>query len=157
MSLEPEPSQQVDREKDDDDNEAIELQELQDNHVYIERLNTARNGSSAVLIDEAPPAEKILEIESPAVVAVEAQMEKSAAESESSGPPHISFWKLFMLFISFGLRAWGGPVAQIAMIKQQLVIEEKWITVKKFNRVLGIYQVLPGPEAAVCCHDFDNS
>src|SRR5690606_10293694 len=47
----------------------------------------------------------------------------------------------------FGCRAFGGPIAQIAMMKQALVDEEKWITNKKFNRVLALYQVLPGPEA----------
>jgi hypothetical protein len=27
------------------------------------------------------------------------------------------------------------------MIKQELVLEQKWITVEKFNRVLAVYQV----------------
>lgn len=47
--------------------------------------------------------------------------------------------------------AWGGPVAQIAMIKQEMVDEEKWITPEKFNRVLSVYQILPGPEAHELC------
>jgi len=61
--------------------------------------------------------------------------------------PHLSFHKLFLIFFLFGCRAFGGPVAQISMMKQQLVLEEKWLTVEKFNRVLAVYQVLPGPEA----------
>lgn len=47
--------------------------------------------------------------------------------------------------------AWGGPVAQIAMIRQELVAEEKWVTPQHFNRVLALYQVLPGPEAHELC------
>lgn len=55
--------------------------------------------------------------------------------------------RLFLRFLKFGFLAWGGPVAQIAMIRQELVAEEKWVTPQHFNRVLAMYQVLPGPEA----------
>jgi chromate transporter len=54
-------------------------------------------------------------------------------------------------FLRFGLLAWGGPVAQIAMIRQELVEEEHWIPPERFNRVLSVYQVLPGPEAHELC------
>ena len=37
------------------------------------------------------------------------------------------------------------------MIRQELVEEEKWIGPEKFNRVLSVYQVLPGPEAHELC------
>jgi len=55
--------------------------------------------------------------------------------------------QIFLRFLRFGFLAWGGPVAQIAMIRKELVDEEKWIPKEKFNRVLAVYQVLPGPEA----------
>ena len=29
--------------------------------------------------------------------------------------------------------AWGGPVAQIALIKEQSVMKRKWITIARFN------------------------
>jgi chromate transporter len=58
---------------------------------------------------------------------------------------------LFWRFLKFGLLAWGGPVAQIAMIRQELVDDEKWISNERFNRVLAVYQVLPGPEAHELC------
>ena len=58
---------------------------------------------------------------------------------------------IFFRFIRFGLLAWGGPVAQIAMIKRELVEEEKWISTSRFNRLLAVYQVLPGPEAHELC------
>jgi hypothetical protein len=47
--------------------------------------------------------------------------------------------------------AWGGPVAQIAMIRQELVEEERWISRERFNRILAVHQVLPGPEAHELC------
>src|SRR5687767_3567398 len=61
--------------------------------------------------------------------------------------PREPYLKLFWRYLRFGFLAWGGPVAQIAMIRQELVEEEKWITPERFNRVLAVYQVLPGPEA----------
>lgn len=62
-----------------------------------------------------------------------------------------AYGKLFLRFLRFGLLAWGGPVAQIAMIRQELVEEEGWITREHFNRVLSVYQVMPGPEAHELC------
>lgn len=58
---------------------------------------------------------------------------------------------IFARFLRFGLLAWGGPVAQIAMIKGELVEDEQWVTPERFNRLLAVYQVLPGPEAHELC------
>jgi len=58
---------------------------------------------------------------------------------------------LFLRFLRFGFLAWGGPVAQIAMIKRELVEEERWISPERFNRVYAVYQMLPGPEAHELC------
>ena len=65
--------------------------------------------------------------------------------------PHQSYADIFLRFLKFGFLAWGGPFAQIAMIRQELVEEEKWITPERFNRVLAVYQALPGPEAHELC------
>jgi len=65
--------------------------------------------------------------------------------------PHQSYASLFLRFLRFGLLAWGGPVAQIAMIRKELVDEERWISSERFNRALAVYQVLPGPEAHELC------
>ena len=75
-----------------------------------------------------------------------------ASETEISfNVPREPYLNLFWRFLKFGLLAWGGPVAQIAMIRQELVDEEKWISNERFNRVLAVYQVLPGPEAHELC------
>ena len=58
---------------------------------------------------------------------------------------------VFARFLRFGLLAWGGPVAQVAMIKRELVEEEQWLSPERFNRLLAVYQVLPGPEAHELC------
>jgi chromate transporter len=70
---------------------------------------------------------------------------------EQTNIPQESYLKLFLRFLRFGFLAWGGPVAQIAMVREELVEEEKWITRERFNRVLAVYQVLPGPEAHELC------
>ena len=59
--------------------------------------------------------------------------------------------QLFLKFLRFGLLAFGGPVAQIAMIREALVEEEGWISPARFNRLLAVMQVLPGPEAHELC------
>jgi chromate transport protein ChrA len=61
------------------------------------------------------------------------------------------FW---FFFYNFGLFAWGGPVPQIALIKDRLVIKDKWISLPRFQRVFAVYQILPGPEAAELCMFF---
>jgi hypothetical protein len=74
---------------------------------------------------------------------------------DNSNVPRLSAFQLFWLFFSrFGIFAWGGPMAQIALLKEQLVLREKWITLPRFNRVFSVYQMLPGPEAAELCMFF---
>ena len=58
---------------------------------------------------------------------------------------------LFAKFLRFGCLAFGGPVAQIAMVRQSLVEEERWIAPERFNRLLAVMQALPGPEAHELC------
>lgn len=74
---------------------------------------------------------------------------------DNSNVPQLSLPRLFWFFFhNFGLFAWGGPVAQIALIKEELVIKDKWISLARFQRVFSVYQILPGPEAAELCMFF---
>jgi chromate transporter len=70
--------------------------------------------------------------------------EDAPAMTESPG-------SIFLRFLKFGCLAWGGPAAQIAMIKQECVDEEGWVDEETFKRTLAVYQVLPGPEAHELC------
>lgn len=72
-------------------------------------------------------------------------------ESIEPMPPRQSHAWLFLRFLKFGVMAWGGPVAQIAMIRRELVDEDRWISSERFNRLLAVMQVLPGPEAHELC------
>ena len=69
---------------------------------------------------------------------------------EPADPPP-SLAAIFARFLKFGLLAWGGPIAQIAMVRRELVDEAKWLSPSRFARLLAIYQVLPGPEAHELC------
>jgi len=73
------------------------------------------------------------------------------AEAPAAGIPHQSYAALFLRFLRFGALAWGGPVAQIAMIQRELVEEQRWISLERFRRALAVYQALPGPEAHELC------
>ncbi len=66
-------------------------------------------------------------------------------------PPALTLPQLFWRFLRFGMAAFGGPVAQIAMVREALVERERWVDGPRFNRLLGVMQVLPGPEAHELC------
>lgn len=66
-------------------------------------------------------------------------------------PQSMSLIVLFLLFLRFGSLAFGGPVAQIAMIRAELVERRRWISPDRFNRLLAVMQALPGPEAHELC------
>lgn len=72
-------------------------------------------------------------------------------DSDAPRPPAIGLPTLFGIFLRFGLLAFGGPVAQIAMVRQSLVEEARWISSARFNRLLAVMQILPGPEAHELC------
>lgn len=75
--------------------------------------------------------------------------------TDNTRVPKLSYPSLFLFFLyNFGLFAWGGPVAQIALIKDRLVLQDQWITLPRFQRVFAVYQILPGPEAAELCMFF---
>ena len=62
-----------------------------------------------------------------------------------------SHGSIFLRFLRFGALAWGGPAAQIAMIKEECVDQEGWVDEDTFKKTLAVYQVLPGPEAHELC------
>ena len=72
--------------------------------------------------------------------------EQTAPAATADSPLSI-FWR----FLKFGFLAWGGPAAQIAMIKRECVDEEKWVSDLGFKKQLAVYQILPGPEAHELC------
>ena len=45
---------------------------------------------------------------------------------------------IFFRFLKFGLLAWGGPAAQIAMISKECVDEEHWVSPETFKKTLAV-------------------
>jgi chromate transporter len=81
-----------------------------------------------------------------------------AGHNPASLPPEVahpvradSLRSIFIRFLNFGLLAWGGPAAQIAMIKHECVDEEHWVSEESFKKTLAVFQILPGPEAHELC------
>ena len=60
--------------------------------------------------------------------------------ADAVAPPSESYGRLFLRFLRFGLLAWGGPVAQIAMIRRELVDEEHWSSSDRLNQTLAVYR-----------------
>jgi chromate transporter len=69
----------------------------------------------------------------------------------TSKPARDPLRAIFLRFLKFGALAWGGPAAQIAMIKDECVDQEGWVSEETFKKTLAVYQVLPGPEAHELC------
>ncbi len=87
---------------------------------------------------------------------LEASPNDTAADPTERPPARIaaaleSPGSIFLRFLKFGALAWGGPAAQIAMVKHECVDEERWVSEETFRKTLAVYQVLPGPEAHELC------
>jgi chromate transporter len=78
-------------------------------------------------------------------------------QDESPRPAGDPAGAIFARFLKFGALAWGGPAAQIAMIKRECVDEEHWVDEETFKKTLAVYQVLPGPEAHELCVYFGRT
>lgn len=81
----------------------------------------------------------------------QSQTDGAAPDDAAFSAPVLTLPALFGKFLKFGCLAFGGPVAQIAMIRHTLVDEERWISPARFNRLLAVMQILPGPEAHELC------
>ena len=51
------------------------------------------------------------------------------------------------LGIKLGVTAFGGPAAHIAMLRQDVVERHKWLTEQRFLDLLGITNLIPGPNS----------
>ena len=52
------------------------------------------------------------------------------------------------LFLRLGATAFGGPVANIALMEQEVVIQRGWISRAEFQEMLDIVNPIPGPNPA---------
>ena len=55
------------------------------------------------------------------------------------------FWKLFYTFCKIGIFNFGGGYAMIALIQNEVVEKQGWMTMAEFTDILATSQVTPGP------------
>src|SRR4051812_17358126 len=100
-------------------------------------IATTKNQADDVEQQHQPPLTK----EEPSTSSTETAEPFDSGLEDNSKVPKLPLAKLFIFFLyNFGIFAWGGPVAQIALIKQRLVIQDQWITMERFQRVFAVYQ-----------------
>ena len=51
------------------------------------------------------------------------------------------------LFLRLGFTAFGGPVAHIAMMREEIVRRRKWVSDERFVDLISIVNLIPGPNS----------
>lgn len=68
-------------------------------------------------------------------------------ESETVDRPAGSVREVALLFLKLGTIAFGGPVAHIAMMRDELVRRRRWLTDQRFVDLIGAVNLIPGPNS----------
>lgn len=55
------------------------------------------------------------------------------------------FLKLFLTFLKIGLFSFGGGLAMIALIQNEVVVKNSWMSAQEFTDVVATSQITPGP------------
>jgi chromate transporter len=72
----------------------------------------------------------------------------TADSSQMPQPPApVGFAEALRYWLKLGFISFGGPTGQIAIMHQDLVERNRWISEKRFLHALNYCMVLPGPEA----------
>jgi chromate transporter len=63
------------------------------------------------------------------------------------GAGHGHLGEVATLFLRLGCTAFGGPAAHIAMMRREMVERRGWLTDRRFADLLGIINLIPGPNS----------
>jgi len=55
--------------------------------------------------------------------------------------------QLMFFFFKMGLTAFGGPAAHISLMENEIVNKKKWLTHQRFLDLIGITNLIPGPNS----------
>lgn len=53
--------------------------------------------------------------------------------------------EIFRIFLRIGFLGFGGPLATVSMIQDEVVQKRKWVSLEKFQHIYAVCKVLPGP------------
>lgn len=55
--------------------------------------------------------------------------------------------EISLVFLKLGITSFGGPVAHVAMMEDEIVRNRKWLTKEKFLDLYGATNLIPGPNS----------
>lgn len=73
--------------------------------------------------------------------------EQPSAHPPRSRPEPVGLRQAFRFWLRLGFISFGGPAGQIAIMHQELVERQRWLSEKRFLHALNYCMLLPGPEA----------
>ena len=56
-------------------------------------------------------------------------------------------FELAAVFLKLGAIAFGGPVAHVAMMEEEVVTRRSWMTREKLLELFGMTSLIPGPNS----------
>lgn len=59
----------------------------------------------------------------------------------------VSLKEIMKLFLKLGFIGFGGPVAHISMMRDEVVVKRKWMSEQHFLDLLGATNLIPGPNS----------
>src|SRR4051794_32455825 len=55
--------------------------------------------------------------------------------------------EIFRYFLRLGCIGFGGPLALVALMQKELVVERSWMSEEEFRQTFGLIKAMPGPVA----------
>jgi chromate transporter len=78
---------------------------------------------------------------------MDASRQRGVERALSKRDRSTSLWTLGLLFLRLGTTAFGGPAAHIAMMEDEVVRRQRWLTHYEFLDLLGATNLIPGPNS----------
>jgi chromate transporter len=69
------------------------------------------------------------------------------SDAAASVTPSVRVGEVAAYFLRLGCIAFGGPAAHIAIMRRELVTQRKWLTDAEFVDMLGVTNLIPGPNS----------
>jgi chromate transporter len=59
-----------------------------------------------------------------------------------------SYAEIFLVFLRLGLTSFGGPIAHLGYLRQELVVKKRWLADSAYADLVALCQFLPGPASS---------